>query len=73
MAPGCGGARVGFYFGLILAPGMRRRIGAVPDVATWDVPEAIPTACPHRRPPLGRCRPASSGLNPFVSEAIQFI
>lgn len=45
-------------------------------VALWDVPiwrKVIPATCPHWRPLLVRCHPAISELNPFVSEAIQFI
>lgn len=81
MAPGWVGD---FYFGFILAldvptqrgRGLSRGCPREEAVALRDVPvgsKAIPATCPHRRPPLGRCHLASSELNPFVSEAIQFI
>lgn len=72
-----------FYLGFISALGVPTQRGrglsrGCPQeevVALRDVPiqsKAIPATCPRRRPPLGRCHPASSELNPFVSEAIQF-
>ena len=81
MAPGWVGD---FYFGFILALAVLTQRGRglaqgwplEEAVALWDVPilsKTIPAMCPHWRPPLGRCHPASSELNPFVSEAIQFI
>lgn len=51
----------------------REEAVALRDVPIMEQSKAIPAPCPHWRPPLGRCHPASSELNPFVSEAIQFI
>lgn len=73
-----------FSFGFILAldvpmqraRGLSQGCPREEAVALWDVPagsKAIPATCPRWRPLLGRCHPASSELNPFVSEAIQFI